>query len=188
MIVEPPFAYLGSKRRMIPFILDNIPPSWDKEKNKYIQPFMGSGVVALNIPFTNAILSDIEEPMITFYSYLKKYCKDDELLELLKGKVKQCFQIDKISHFDTVKNNIASEKSISTFLAQYIYLRKRATMGRCYFNFKKNGYVSQFRKDQIQLDVEAVWNKVEVIQKTLETKNISFYICEFIETLKNAKN
>jgi DNA adenine methylase len=56
----------GIKTKLVPFILSNI--KWSAGKNgRWIEPFLGSGVVALNLAPPSALLADTNPHIIKFY-------------------------------------------------------------------------------------------------------------------------
>jgi DNA adenine methylase len=62
----PPIKCQGIKTKLVPFIFGNI--HWEETpKACWIEPFMGSGVVALNLTPNRAILADTNEAIIRFY-------------------------------------------------------------------------------------------------------------------------
>jgi DNA adenine methylase len=63
---NPLFAYKGNKRRLLPRIIELLP----QEKNvEYVEPFLGTGIVALNVSgwFKSATINDTARPLIELY-------------------------------------------------------------------------------------------------------------------------
>ena len=60
----PPIKCQGIKTKLVPFILGSI--NWDGE-GRWIEPFVGSGVVALNASPLRACLTDANVHVIRFY-------------------------------------------------------------------------------------------------------------------------
>lgn len=67
-VIVPPIKCQGIKTKLIPFIKANI--NFDN-KATWIEPFLGSGVVALNIQPSKAILSDRNKYIIDLYTKLQ---------------------------------------------------------------------------------------------------------------------
>ncbi len=63
-VVVPPIKCQGIKTKLVPFILANI--RWDG-KGRWIEPFLGSGVVAFNVNPKRARLNDINPHIIELY-------------------------------------------------------------------------------------------------------------------------
>jgi DNA adenine methylase len=66
----PPIKCQGIKTKLVPFILGNI--SWRDFPGRWIEPFLGSGVVAFNFAPTRALLTDTNKHIIEFYQALQK--------------------------------------------------------------------------------------------------------------------
>lgn len=67
----PPIKCQGIKTKLVPFIFRNI--RWvESERARWIEPFFGSGVVALNLAPNRAILSDTNKHIIRFYQSIQK--------------------------------------------------------------------------------------------------------------------
>ena len=66
-VVVPPIKSQGIKTKLVPWIMDIAP----KVTGKWIEPFLGTGVVAFNAAFNNAILNDTNPHIINFYKSLQ---------------------------------------------------------------------------------------------------------------------
>lgn len=66
----PPIKCQGIKTKLVPFILGAV--QWDpRKKGRWIEPFLGSGVVALNLAPQRAVLADANRHIIAFYQALQ---------------------------------------------------------------------------------------------------------------------
>ena len=65
--MNPVLKYRGGKSREIPRFLQYIPDDF----NRYIEPFLGGGAVYFCVEPENAILNDVNERLMTFYSQLR---------------------------------------------------------------------------------------------------------------------
>lgn len=70
-VKTPPIKCQGIKTRLVPFILGSIRWSPDEE-GRWIEPFLGSGVVAFNLAPRRAILADINPHIIRFYKAVQQ--------------------------------------------------------------------------------------------------------------------
>ena len=62
--------WVGGKSRMLKHILERLP----QKMNNYFEPFLGSGIVYLNLPrtrFKKAYINDINEELMNVYSFVK---------------------------------------------------------------------------------------------------------------------
>lgn len=64
-IIIPPIKSQGIKTKLVPWIMDVVKAA--NPVGKWIEPFLGTGVVAFNSGFKEAILNDINPHIIDFY-------------------------------------------------------------------------------------------------------------------------
>lgn len=76
-VKAPPIKSQGIKTKLVPFISENI--YWSG-KGKWIEPFMGSGCVALNLRPDRALISDTNHHLINIYKSIQS--KDLTALKL----------------------------------------------------------------------------------------------------------
>jgi len=67
-IIVPPIKSQGIKTKLVPWISEVIP---QKQQGKWIEPFMGTGVVGFNIRPKEAIFCDTNPHLINFYNAIK---------------------------------------------------------------------------------------------------------------------
>ena len=66
----PPLKTQGIKTKLVPFILNSI--KWDEEKGgKWIEPFLGSGVVLFNYQPQRALIADNNVHIITLFKEIQ---------------------------------------------------------------------------------------------------------------------
>lgn len=74
-----PFRYLGSKHRLVPWLLDHFPPH-----STYVEPFGGSGAVLLNkAPAPVEIFNDLNGDVVNLYALLRRPRLAEHLARLL---------------------------------------------------------------------------------------------------------
>ena len=66
--VVPPIKSQGIKTKLVPWIRALVPDV----KGRWIEPFMGTGVVAFNSGFQQAVLSDVNPHIINFYQEIQR--------------------------------------------------------------------------------------------------------------------
>lgn len=70
-VINSPFRWTGSKKKL----LNEMVSSFDKGKTVYIEPFLGSGVVMLNVInnqlYSNYFVNDVNQNIIDFYLNIK---------------------------------------------------------------------------------------------------------------------
>ncbi len=62
-VIIPPIKSQGIKTKLVPWIMDLAP----KVPGRWIEPFLGTGVVAFNSGYKQAILNDTNPHIINFY-------------------------------------------------------------------------------------------------------------------------
>lgn len=67
VVMNPVLKYRGGKSREIPRFLQYIPDDF----NRYIEPFFGGGAVYFYLEPDNAIINDLNQRLMTFYSQLR---------------------------------------------------------------------------------------------------------------------
>lgn len=66
-VIVPPIKSQGIKTKLVPWIMDLAP----KAKGRWIEPFLGTGVVAFNSGYKKAILNDTNPHIVNFYKSLQ---------------------------------------------------------------------------------------------------------------------
>ena len=61
--IIPPIKSQGIKTKLVPWIMDVAP----KVNGRWIEPFLGTGVVAFNAQYKQAVLNDTNPHIIKFY-------------------------------------------------------------------------------------------------------------------------
>lgn len=67
-IVIPPIKSQGIKSKLVPWIKEVTPEA----KGRWIEPFLGTGVVAFNSGYKKAILNDTNPHIINFYKGIQQ--------------------------------------------------------------------------------------------------------------------
>ncbi|MES2388583.1 MAG: Dam family site-specific DNA-(adenine-N6)-methyltransferase [Bacteroidota bacterium] len=114
--IVPPIKSQGIKTKLVPWIMALMP----KVSGKWIEPFLGTGVVAFNANFKQAILNDSNPHIINFYKgvqgkeisapLMKKYLEyEGELLRVAENngyehylKIRSRFNSGEFSPYDFI--------------------------------------------------------------------------------------
>ena len=72
--MQPFIKWAGGKRQLLPELYKRIP----KKFNKYYEPFLGGGALALDFHANEAVLNDINRSLINAYTQIR-----DSLNELV---------------------------------------------------------------------------------------------------------
>jgi DNA adenine methylase len=68
-VIVPPIKSQGIKTKLVPWIMDVVKAA--NPAGKWIEPFLGTGVVGFNSNFREAILNDINPHIINFYKSIQ---------------------------------------------------------------------------------------------------------------------
>lgn len=174
----PPIKCQGIKTKLIGFIAANI--SWDG-KGKWIEPFLGSGVVAFNIQPERALLTDTNKHIINFYNDLKNGVIDEHTVrEFLEDNGIKLFNEGKEYYYkvrDVFNKNGGS--------LPFIFLNRSSFNGLMRFNSSGGFNVpfghkpERFRKAYIT----KICNQIKSIKKIITKTDWEFRVANFNETM-----
>ena len=179
-VMIPPIKCQGIKSKLVPFIKQSVDWSFN---GKWVEPFMGSGVVGFNIIPRNAIFADSNPHLINFYNAISS------------GEINGLIVRNFLEHHGKKLSNSGKD--------YYYEVRERFNkthepldflfLNRCCFNgmirFNRNGEFNvpfghkpqRFSKAYITKIV----NQVDYVYVMSGHSNWSFICQDFKETLKN---
>ncbi len=165
----PPIKSQGIKTKLVPWIKSIVP---DESENLWIEPFMGTGVVAFNIAPKRALLCDTNPHLINFYTAIqqeditpesvRRFLEDEGVKLLKKGE----------SHYYELRNRFNEKHQPLDFL----FLNRAGFNGMIRFN-KKGGFNIPFcRKPKrfAQAYVTKIVNQVSYVSQLLKMKDFTF--------------
>lgn len=179
----PPIKSQGIKTKLVDWISSNVK---EVEFDRWVEPFMGTGVVAFNVRPKKALLCDSNPHLIKFYKALQNK-------EITSGIVKQ-FLIEEGQklletdgkHYYTVRERFNEFGNPLDFL----FLSRSCFNGMMRFN-KKGGYNVPFCKKPnrfAQSLVTKITNQVENISQIIEQGDYEFKLQDFNQTLSELKS
>ena len=181
-IFVPPIKSQGIKTKLVEWISTNIQTI---EYSNWIEPFMGTGVVAFNVRPKKAILCDSNPHLIRFYNAIKdkeitsgmvrKYLID-EGQKLLKSDGEYYYEVRK--RFNEKSNPL-----------DFLFLSRSCFNGMMRFN-RKGGFNVPFCKKPnrfAQALVTKITNQVENISQIIHQGEYTFKNQDFQDTLKEIK-
>ena len=178
-IFVPPIKSQGIKTKLVSWISSNIE---DLQYDRWVEPFMGTGVVAFNIMPKKALLCDSNPHIIQFYNSLKnKQITSKIVRKFLTDEGKKLLNSNGDYYYE-VRNRFNSEKNSLDFL----FLSRSCFNGMMRFN-KKGGYNVPFCKKPNRFAkslITKITNQVENISQIIEHGDYTFKLQEFEETLK----
>ncbi|WGK70232.1 Dam family site-specific DNA-(adenine-N6)-methyltransferase [Candidatus Haliotispira prima] len=181
--VVPPIKSQGIKTKLVHWISANVNGI---EFDRWVEPFMGTGVVAFNVQPKKALLCDSNPHLINFYKALQKK-------EISSGQVRRFLDEEgaKLArtegeHYYIVRNRFNEKGTPLDFL----FLSRSCFNGMMRFN-KNGGFNVPFCKKPnrfAQALVTKITNQVENIQQIIELGDYEFKHQDFKETLSELKN
>ncbi len=177
----PPIKIQGIKTKLLPFIAASV--AWDG-KGRWIEPFMGSCAVALNIAPKKALLADTNEHLIRVYQQIqsgeitpervKAFLEEEGEKLLEKGE----------DHFYEIRARFNAEKSP----LDLIFINRSCFNGIMRFNSKGGFNVPFCRKPERfrQALITKICNQIELAAKVMQGKDWVFKCQPWRETLAEA--
>lgn len=175
----PPIKSQGIKTKLVSWIETN---TQGVEYNRWVEPFMGTGVVAFNIRPRKALLCDSNPHLIRFYKALQsKELTYPQVKKFLEVEGKKLLQSGG-SHYYEVRERFNEDHAPLDFL----FLSRSCFNGLMRFN-RKGGFNVPFCKKPNRFApalVTKITNQVKKISEIIELGNYTFINQPFTETLK----
>jgi DNA adenine methylase len=80
---RPFVKWVGGKTQLLPELRKRIPPTWNPEKDLYVEPFVGGGALFWDLQPTHAVLSDVNKSLVRAWQAFRRN-ETGELIELLR--------------------------------------------------------------------------------------------------------
>lgn len=181
-VIVPPIKCQGIKTKLVPFIMQNI--VWDGH-GRWVEPFLGSGVVLFNVRPQRAVVSDVNPYIINFYQGIY----DGRITPHTVKQHLQCEgerlrtngRSDKQSYYYTVRERFNAEGDPLDFL----FLSRACFNGMMRFNQQGEFNVPFCRKpDRFQpAYITKIVNQVKVIQGITQGKEWEFCVQDWRRAL-----
>jgi len=182
-IFTPPIKSQGIKTKLVDWISSN---TSDISYDRWVEPFMGTGVVAFNVRPKNALLCDSNPHIIKFYNAVKnKDITPKDVRRYLTEEGLKLFESDGQYYYEL--RNRFNEKGNSL---DFLFLSRSCFNGMMRFN-KKGGFNVPFCKKPgrfAQALVTKITNQVENISQIIENGNYTFKLQNFQNTLSESNS
>lgn len=136
-IGKPVLRWAGGKRRLLSHIINILP----KNFNNYYEPFLGGGALFFRLNPSRAILSDMNNELINFYSVLRD--NSDELI-----KIASKFRVNEADYY---KIRSSESNDLTYNAARFLYLNKTCFNGLYRVNSKNEYNVPYGKQDNVQV-------------------------------------
>ncbi|KGN69768.1 DNA adenine methylase [Porphyromonas gulae] len=188
-VITPPIKSQGIKTKLIPWILELIESSGlDLEHTNWIEPFLGTGVVGLNIPIGGKrIVGDTNPHIINFYNALKEgritpinmraYLESEGVL-LANSREDGC------EHYRKIRNRFNEEQCSFDFL----FLSRAGFNGMMRFN-KMGHWNIPFCKKPNRFSpayVTKICNQIAAAERIIKGGEWEFCHQDFVKTIQRA--
>jgi DNA adenine methylase len=177
----PPIKCQGIKTKLVPLILSNIK---NLSFKCWIEPFMGSGVVGLNVLNNNTFFSDLNPHVINFYLALKNnHITPSSVREFLEQEGKN-LENNGEEHYYYIRNRFNQLASPLDFL----FLSRACFNGMIRFN-SKGGFNVPFCKKPNRFAkayITKIVNQITYFQKVIKNNFWNFQCQDFEKAINQA--
>lgn len=180
-VLVPPIKSQGIKTKLVPWIASVLPEGW---QGKWIEPFLGTGVVGFNLAPKGALLCDINPHLIRFYQALA----NDEITPL---KVRAFLEHEGAklrgigeAHYYYVRDRFNEQGNPLDFL----FVSRAGFNGMIRFN-RKGGFNIPFcRKPErfASAYVTKIVNQTHWVHQVIKVKQFEFACQDFTATIAQA--
>lgn len=177
-LIIPPIKTQGIKTKLVPFIVENI--SFDKSQT-WVEPFLGSGVVAFNVQPRRAILADINPHIINFYTAIQQGVITRDAAESFLTTEGQKLRENPEYYYEVRKR--FNEKFCSY---DFLFLSRSGFNGLQ--RYSKNGYNVPFCRKPERFSksyVTKIANQIENVRKVIQDNDYTFITSDFKDVLNN---
>jgi DNA adenine methylase len=174
----PPFKTQGIKTKIISLIRDN---ALINKSTVWIEPFMGSGVVGLNIATKKAIFADLNPHIINFYNKLKSKQIDSKIVADYLSEQGALLSQKSDEHYHLVREKFNRENDSLDFL----FLNRSCFNGVIRFNKNKKFNVPYGHKPQrfAKAYITKIVNQVKYFEKMVKDNDWTFICQSFEDTI-----
>lgn len=182
-IIVPPIKSQGIKSKLVPWIMEILPAT----EGTWIEPFLGTGVVAFNSGFKKAILNDTNPHIIRLYKEIQSGKITPQIVReylVKEGEVLLNAGDNGYDHFRFIKDRFNESPNSLDF----IFLSRAGFNGMMRFN--KNGHwnIPFCKKPNrfAQAYVTKIVNQTEGVSHAIQP-GWKFYNKQFSEIIPSAK-
>ncbi len=164
-IIVPPIKSQGIKTKLVPWIMEIAP----RVTGKWIEPFLGTGVVAFNTGYKQAILNDTNPHIINFYKGIQQGTITAPLMRQyleLEGAILSKAAENGYDHYRKVRARFNQEFSPYDF----IFLSRAGFNGMMRFGKKGNWNIPFCKKPDrfAQAYTTKITNQVSTVTKIIK--------------------
>jgi len=183
-IIVPPIKSQGIKTKLVPWINELVP----KSKGKWIEPFLGTGVVAFNSGYSKAILNDNNPHIINFYKGIQQCMITAPLMRQyleIEGELLSKANDNGYEHYRKIRDRF--NKDFSPY--DFIFLSRAGFNGMMRFGKKGNWNIPFCKKPDrfAKAYTTKITNQVSLVSKIIKPEpDWTFYNRPFSEIIPMA--
>lgn len=182
-VITPPIKSQGIKTKLVPWIKDILP----NKDGRWIEPFVGTGVVAFNMAFKKAILNDTNPHIISLYKEIQEGKITPQIVKNYlekEGEELRNAGDNGYDHFRLIKNRFNKNPNSLDF----IFLSRAGFNGMMRFNKKGQWNIPFCKKPErfAQAYVTKIVNQVAKVSHVIKPE-WEFHNQQFSEIIPLAK-
>ena len=179
----PPIKIQGIKTKLIPWISKNIKIN---ENTRWIEPFLGSGVVGFNLAGKNALFADTNPHTIAFYNQLKNKQITSSIVKKFLNEEGKLLSERGQEYYNYVRNRFNEKQDPIDFL----FLNRSCFNGMIRFNKKFKFNVPYGHKPNrfAQAYITKIVNQIKYLEVAFEQNNWEFKCQSFETTIQETTN
>ena len=181
----PPIKCQGIKTKLVPFIMQSI--RWRGDgAGRWIEPFLGSGVVAFNLAPRRALLADINPYIIRFYQAIQEKEITPQVVREYLSEEGNRLAREGETHYYTIRERFNREGNPLDFL----FLNRAGFNGLVRFNQQGELNVPFCRKPTrfSTAYISKIVNQVRWVYQLLQTHDWEFRVASWEQTLSEAES
>jgi DNA adenine methylase len=185
-VIVPPIKSQGIKTKLVPWIMEIAP----KVEGYWIEPFLGTGVVAFNAGYKKAILNDTNPHIINFYKQVQQKKITPALMKQYlqhEGKLLSEAENKGYEHYLKVRKRFNSGE-FSPF--DFIFLSRAGFNGMMRFGSKGNWNIPFCKKPDrfAQAYITKIINQIALVSKVIQSEpEWTFHNTAFADIIPIAK-
>ena len=181
-ILVSPIKIQGKKTKLVPWIKQNI---IETDYNRYIEPFLGSGVVGFNIAPKNALFADSNPHIIDFYNAVKNESINPAIAKDFLEKQGKILS----EHGQTYFNEVRTRFNEAHEPLDFLFLNRSCFNGMIRFNRSLKFNVPYGHKPErfAQAYITKICNQIKHVELLIKLNNWEFQCQDFRTTLAQAQ-
>ncbi len=179
----PSIKSQGIKTRLVPWINSIVPHGFD---GRWIEPFMGTGVVAFNLAPKHTLLCDTNPHLVNFYQSIAEGEITPEVVRAFLEKEGAVLLEKGESHYYEIRDRFNDRHASLDFL----FLNRAGFNGMIRFNRKGGLNIPFCKKPQrfAQAYVTKIVNQVSHVSQLLKAKDFEFRCQSFEKTIASGNS